>query len=200
MNPSTNVLFQTHSQGCEVGCGFSSSVCACCNQPEEQDIIGSDGHLEQLPPYSRYPEDGHSDQKMPLLAAPTPLHSRAPVAGTDPSMPLMHDVPDIPEDHRRQPQSMTDGSELARHTSRPSMSNLEHMASRGTLLTTSTDKTWKEKSWKEKRKTRFCGIPFWWILLTLSVLAFIALVLGAVIGGFMGGQRHESKKQTMASP
>ncbi|KAF2723092.1 hypothetical protein K431DRAFT_220801 [Polychaeton citri CBS 116435] len=166
---------------------------------EEQDIIGVDGHLEQLPPYSRYPEEGLGDQKMPLLAAPTPLHSRAPVAGSDPSMPLMHDIPDLTVEHRRRPQSMMDESDLARHGSRPSMSNLEQMASRETFSSSNTDKTWKEKNWKEKRKTRFCGIPFWWLLLTACVLAFIALVLGAVIGGFLGGQRHESKKLASSS-
>ncbi|KAK7544302.1 uncharacterized protein J3D65DRAFT_545147 [Phyllosticta citribraziliensis] len=35
---------------------------------EEQDIIGPDGHMEQLPPYSRFPEEGPT--KASLLAVP----------------------------------------------------------------------------------------------------------------------------------
>ncbi|KAK5118146.1 hypothetical protein LTR62_004193 [Meristemomyces frigidus] len=158
---------------------------------EEQDIIGADGHAEQLPPYTRYPEDG--PEKIPLLAAPTAptaLHSRAPVAGTDPTMPLMHDTlrpPPTPE-----PQSMTDESTLLRSTTN-SLANEEAMNTTSSSKSMISYKSWSEKSWKEKRKTRVCGIPFWWILLTMSVLVFIAVVLGGVIGGFVMGQNRKSQ-------
>ena len=57
----------------------------------------------------------------------------------------------------------------------------------------SNNKSWSEKSWKEKRKTRFCGIPFWWLLLSFCVVAFIAIVLGASIGGFMANAKKHAK-------
>ncbi|KAK4975643.1 hypothetical protein LTR28_009045 [Elasticomyces elasticus] len=49
----------------------------------------------------------------------------------------------------------------------------------------SSEKSWKEKSWKEKRKTRFCGIPLWWMLLAGGIMVFLAIVLGGAIGGFV---------------
>jgi len=152
---------------------------------EEQDIVGEDGHTEQLPPYTRYPEDG--PEKIPLLGVPAPptaLHSRAPVAGTDPTMDLMHNAIHPLPAPAPAPQSMTDTSRLVRQTSERAVgdANLHR--------DTFSNKSWSEKSWKEKRKTRFCGIPFWWILLSLSVTAFIAAVLGGVIGGFVKHQER----------
>lgn len=156
---------------------------------EEQDIIGEDGHTEQLPPYTRYPED--APEKMPLLevpaapAAPTALHSRAPVAGTDPTMDLMHNT--IIPQSTPTPQSMTDGSALTRQSTARSARSLEsHQNS------TASNKSWSEKSWKEKRKTRFCGIPFGWLLLSVSVLAIIAIISGGVIGWFVEHQGNRA--------
>lgn len=154
---------------------------------EDQDIIGEDGHTEQLPPYSRYPEDG--PEKVPLLV-PTALHSRAPVAGTDPAMALMHH-PLLPSP-TPVPQSMTDVSTLARQSTRGSVQYLlPSSSSSRTSSMFKENKSWSEKSWKEKRKTRVCGlIPCWWILLAVGVLVFIAAVLGGVIGGFVAGGKH----------
>lgn len=164
---------------------------------EDQDLVGEDGHTEQLPPYSRYPEDG--PEKMPLL--PVALHSRAPVIGTDPGMPLMHTT--IQPAPTPVPQSMTDESALERQRSR--------MSGVGLLGSTSSDtssekeksylqKSWKEKTWKEKRKTRVCGIPFWWILLGVCVLTFITAVLGGVVGGFVAGGKHARDKYDALLP
>ena len=152
---------------------------------EEQDIIGDYGHIEQLPPYTRYPEDG--PEKAPLLGVPNPptaLHSRAPVLGTDPAMDLMHT--------RLQPaqQSMTDASNLQRQPSTMSRASMLHNDDASSSPTSlKSHKSWSEKSWGEKRKTRFCGIPFWCFLLALGVLGFVAAVLGGVIGGFVVGQK-----------
>ncbi|EME76889.1 uncharacterized protein MYCFIDRAFT_217131 [Pseudocercospora fijiensis CIRAD86] len=156
---------------------------------EDQDLIGEDGHTEQLPPYSRYPEDG--PEKMPLL--PMALHSRAPVAGTDPGMPLMHTT--LEPSPTPQPQSMTDESALERQHTRMSRISGQALINSGSSDSTSmTKKSWKEKTWKEKRKTPFCGIPFWVILLGISVIVFISAVLGGVIGGFVAGGKHARDK------
>jgi len=157
---------------------------------EEQDIVGMYGHTEQLPPYSRYPEDG--PEKVPLLApeAPSALHSRAPVAGSDPTMDLMHThIQPQPTQH---PQSMTDASNL--RAGRPhSMASMERMHSNSPEDSVLSNKSWKEKSWQEKRKTKFCGVPFWLILLAAFVLGFIAAVIGGVLGGFFSRWKHHAK-------
>lgn len=160
---------------------------------EDQDLIGELGHTEQLPPYTRYPEDG--PEKVPLLmpTAPTALHSVAPVAGTDPSMPLMHTMI-TPSEQPRATQSMTDESALHRQSSRLSAQQL--MSSRSSVISSSTpsydkDRKWSDKTWKERSKHRVCcGIPAWCILLAVCVIVFIAAVIGGVIGGFVAGGRH----------
>ncbi|KAF2767600.1 hypothetical protein EJ03DRAFT_383929 [Teratosphaeria nubilosa] len=155
---------------------------------EEQDIIGEDGHTEQLPPYSRYPEDG--PEKMPLLVpeAPRALHSRAPVAGTDPTMSLMHNTLQPTQTPQPELQSMSDASTLREIRTRSTADNEPLIEN-----SVASKKSWSEKSWKEKRKHKFCGIPFWWYLLALAVLVFIAAVLGGVIGGFVGNaSRHKT--------
>jgi len=163
---------------------------------EEQDIVGMYGHTEQLPPYSRYPEDG--PEKVPLLApeAPSALHSRAPVAGSDPTMDLMHThIQPQPTQH---PQSMTDASNL--RAGRPhSMASMERMHSNSPEDSVLSNKSWKEKSWQEKRKTKFCGVPFWLILLAAFVLGFIAAVIGGVLGGFFSRWKHHAKPLNMSS-
>ena len=152
---------------------------------EEHGMVGDYGHTEQLPPYTRYPED--APEKMPLMGVPNPppaLHSHAPVLGTDPGMSLMHD--------NIQPaqQSMTDASNLQRQPSimsRMSGPPAEIVNSRPDSL--ASRKTWKEKSWKEKKKTRFCGIPFWYFLLGAGGCCFVVIMIGAVVGGYVEGTK-----------
>lgn len=151
---------------------------------EEQDIVGYYGHAEQLPPYSRYPEDG--PEKAPLLpvpAPPTASHSHAPVPGSDPGMALMHEQLQPPQ------QSMTDQSELDRQPSTVSRSSANRDGVESTQESDASKKTWTEKSWKEKRKTRVCGIPCWWYLVAVVALVFILVLIGGSIGGFVAGQR-----------
>jgi hypothetical protein len=149
---------------------------------EEQDIIGSDGHAEQLPPYSRYPENG--PEKMPLL--PTALHSRAPVHGTDPGMALMHAA--------LQPtssaQSMTDASELEPLQSTSELALPPTHAPRS--FSQYGEKESSRKSfWKERMNRRVCGIRLWWILAILGAVLFVLALVGGVAGGYLAGQRSK---------
>ncbi|EMC92719.1 hypothetical protein BAUCODRAFT_37619 [Baudoinia panamericana UAMH 10762] len=157
---------------------------------EEQDIIGEDGHTEQLPPYTRYPED--APEKMPLLVpeAPRALHSRAPVAGSDPTMSLMHTP--IQPSQTPQPQSMTDESNL--RAGRPASIASAEARNDSFVTDSSTSKSWKEKTWKERRKTKLCGVPLGWVLLVVGVAVFMVIVISAVIGGFLNHQKNEQKQ------
>lgn len=143
---------------------------------EEQDIVGADGHAEQLPPYSEYPENGVPKH----IVIVTPISDTAPLTATPSHLPVAQGGP----------QSMTDASARADAQSFTSMEQMESNQTRG-----STPKRWKNKSWKEKRKTKFCGIPFWWIMLSGCVLAFIAVVLGGAIGGFLSSQKKSGKSK-----
>jgi len=160
---------------------------------EDQDIIGPDGHTEQLPPYSRYPDEGPGEgpEKMPLL--PAALHSRAPVAGTDPTMPLMHTAL-LPTPAAPQPQSMTDESALAANAEAEADS--AGSANRGLITGRCKEepKSWRQKSWKEKKSTKFCGIPFWVYLSVGCTLLFLFAILSGVVGGFVAGDLNAQKK------
>ena len=158
---------------------------------EDQDLIGDFGHTEQLPPYTRYPEDGPEKPLLGVPDPPTALHSRAPVQGTDPGNPLMH-THLLPE----QRQSMSDESELRRQHSmasrRSTMPPLEPVSSSDTLM---GKKSWNEKTWQERRRTRMCcGIPFIWLALGLAVLLFTGALVGGVIGGYVVGKSKGTQR------
>lgn len=167
---------------------------------EEQDIVGVDGHTEQLPPYTRYPEDG---PKMPILAVPGELHSRGPVAGSDPGMPLMHHHVQPPPDPPMPRQSMTDQSNLDRHSvqdrgvdTHASLPLMERTDSEDTGF---SEKSWKEKSWKEKRKTKFCGVPLLWLIMAACAAGFIGAIVGGIMGGYASGSKHAKEKSDAES-
>ena len=46
-------------------------------------------------------------------------------------------------------------------------------------------KNWSQKSWKEKRKTKFCGIRFDWLLFIAAAL-FVIIVIAASISHTVG--------------
>jgi len=144
---------------------------------EEQDIIGVDGHSEQLPPYSEYPEDGTPKPVVLPVTQPVPRNN------TQLHLPL------IQQQTQQRPQSMSDAGARAAAVG---FSNMEEMDSSHSL--DSSAKSWNEKTWKEKRKTKFCGVPFWWLLLSGCVVAFIAIVLGGAIGGFLTFQKKHAPK------
>jgi hypothetical protein len=59
---------------------------------EEQDIIGPDGHTEQLPPYTRFPEEGPTKASLAAEASASSRVLPAPNAITDPDDPFMTPV------------------------------------------------------------------------------------------------------------
>lgn len=159
---------------------------------EEQDIVGVDGHTEQLPPYTRYPEDG---PKMPILAVPGELHSRGPVAGSDPGMPLMHQHIPPPIPPPMVPQSMSDQSSLNRHSTQDrgidSHASMPLIERAGSDASDYSEKSWKQKTWKEKRKTKVCcGLPLLWIIIAASAIGFIGAITGGIVGGWVTGSQH----------
>lgn len=158
---------------------------------EDQDLIGDFGHTEQLPPYTRYPEDGPEKPLLGVPDPPTALHSRAPVQGTDPGNPLMH-THILPE----QRQSMADDSTLRRQASttsrRSAMLPLEQTSSNDSLM---GKKSWNEKTWQERRWTRLiCGIPFIWLAIGIAALLFVGALVGGVIGGYVVGKSNGTEQ------
>ncbi|KAF2843389.1 hypothetical protein M501DRAFT_83918 [Patellaria atrata CBS 101060] len=138
---------------------------------EEQDIIGPDGHTEQLPPYSRFPEEGPTKASMAALEG-TPTES-PPVSNQ--SQDTIVQMPDA------SPTESFRGLVIP-----PSTSTGDSVAS---------EKRWNEKTWKEKRKTKFLWgkVPLWVILSGLIVIMIFATILGAVVGSFVTKEKMEKK-------
>lgn len=138
---------------------------------EEQDIVGSFGHTEQLPPYSRFPDTyDNKAAAVGLLSAtgepaggPSTHHSPVEMQERQPSR---VDVPFT---------DITDGDRDARETPSPDP------------IVLNSEKRWKQKTWKEKRKTKLWGpISVGAALLTVGVVVLIAGICGGVIGGVLG--------------
>ncbi|KAB8338705.1 hypothetical protein FH972_021650 [Carpinus fangiana] len=144
---------------------------------EIQDIIGPDGHSEQLPPYTRYPEE-----------------SAAKVAAAQPLLPSIGEgsteSPSSP-DHAllfpRRPHNFDE--------SRPEP--VEEMRRRGGHEQPSyagSERMWKEMSWREKRQQKVLGVPLWLFLMIMLAITIFAAVSGGVIGGILG--RHQATDES----
>lgn len=133
---------------------------------EDQGLMGLDGHTEQLPPYSKYPEQGPASPVVPMTQPVTPQESIAlgNLGSPDSQTTLIR------------PNNGHGADQLNRSPSLP-LSEPPSFSS--------SEKSWSEKTWKEKRKTRFFGgkIPLWAIVLGFVLVFILAVILGGAIGG-----------------
>ncbi|KAK8195092.1 uncharacterized protein BKA78DRAFT_100073 [Phyllosticta capitalensis] len=182
---------------------------------EEQDIIGPDGHTEQLPPYSRFPEEGPT--KASLLAVPeeygmyetdTPAGGATAASGaavaaaataaaagsaTNPSAEALvgnastnRGVTNGPNDGQNgQGQTGSDASSTVVGT--------DHGNDR---------RPWSEKTWDEKKKTKILWgkVPLWLLIIALVIILILAIVLGAVIGTLVTRDKMADKKHQYQNP
>lgn len=151
---------------------------------EEQDIVGIEGHAEQLPPYSRYPETyDNKSAAVGLLSATTP----------EPGPSSRQEAPVEMSERPRQ-------DEVQRHVSEESIppTSAAPAATAATAASAATapihppisekqpEPRWREKNFKGKLKHKIFGkLRVWWILLFLAVVIVIATVCGGVIGSFI---------------
>lgn len=142
---------------------------------EADDIIGPDGHTEQLPPYTRYPD------------AFVPKNNASAAAGAGATL-----------------QSLPETSQLTLNNSQSMLSAASTLNSddgRPPLIPASQSDgsgSFKER-WSEKGKKRFCNgkVPMW--VLVLIILIFIVL-LGGIVGGMLEHKHGEHKGQQQAIP
>ncbi|KAF2457861.1 hypothetical protein BDY21DRAFT_342983 [Lineolata rhizophorae] len=136
---------------------------------EEQDIIGPDGHTEQLPPYTRFPDEGHAKTAFtPLTVTTSNVDNGAETTNSNDTL-----VPN--------------GGAAVTSPHRVSSTDVPFTnVSIDNGSSDMSEKKWKEKTWREKRKTKvlFGKISFCTVLVVVSVVVIIAIVVGAVIGAF----------------
>ncbi|OJD40582.1 uncharacterized protein BKCO1_1000640 [Diplodia corticola] len=185
---------------------------------EEQDIIGPDGHTEQLPPYSRFPEEGPT--KASLMAVPEEFDlvtgteagvaagatagvaagaaagglAASPAATHGPSM-SQEGLPSSNSSMMMQPmangQTTPQSQEPLQAQDRSASEEMQPDSSGNP-----NDKSWSEKSWQEKRKTRILWgkVPLWVFITALVIIVILAVILGVVIGTFMAKGRMDKNK------
>ncbi|KAK0640909.1 hypothetical protein B0T16DRAFT_430892 [Cercophora newfieldiana] len=163
---------------------------------EVADIIGPDGHTEQLPPYTRYPDEAYARKVRNLEESPGTTTGGATIVAA--AAPLQTSgIQVIPGAGgiglaTRNPEfeSMDDlGSPRSRHSSRSFTSD----ASQHEINIAAAEYSEKgkaEKPWQSSMRRRVCGIiPLWSVLLTLAVLTLMGVILGSVIGAFMSKEK-----------
>ncbi|BDD56896.1 hypothetical protein MPDQ_006361 [Monascus purpureus] len=133
------------------------------------DIVGPDGHTEQLPPYSRYP-----DGVVPAVEPVPEPHNNNPDTTTD-------------EDHLYN----FDGPPASGTSSRTLVS--ERSPARNSQPPTASAAAAGQTVLNEKAEGRgprrvCCGLPIWTFVL-IAVVMVICAVIGGVIGGLLGAKR-----------
>ena len=146
---------------------------------EIADIIGPDGHTEQLPPYTRYPDEAYSrkvrDAENPEEPTPAITLQTIPVIPGAGGMGLAPRNPEFDSaDDLNSPQS--------RNSLRSFNSNVSHHEINMAATAVNEKRPWQKRAGRKA----FGVIPYWAICLTITALLLMGIVLGAVIGSFFG--------------
>jgi hypothetical protein len=143
---------------------------------EADDIIGPDGHAEQLPPYSRYP-----------LAEPTKEAFAPGVAD--------------PDDLSSESLHMIDSSDPASRgddANDSPQASLIPAAAAGEGDASGASKERRKEA--NKRRGCFGRFPTWVVVLGVFFLVVLAAILGGVIGRYVGSKRSRGTVQSPPSP
>lgn len=151
---------------------------------EEQDIIGLDGHTEQLPPYSRYPTEGPTKAALAAEASATPIEPPSVV-----SLNTVYDVPHISPVSPLSPVSPIRFPPPQQETHRdvaPIALPVSLSQSAASLSSTEQDASEKQetpqsvKSWRSKKL--WGRVPMGVAIALLVLVLIFAIILGAAIG------------------
>jgi hypothetical protein len=189
---------------------------------EEQDIIGPDGHTEQLPPYTRYPDEGPTkaslaaqesasrvlpvsnpgpDAEDPFSTPVSPVSPLTPLSSSAPVLPSAPFLPSVTPARLPPQRPETQTGNVARVTSTystPAQVPAEPSdSSSATLL--SPEHVYSEKPEHAETKTswrkkKLWGkIPMGVVAVVLVLLLVFAIALGAAIGTVIA-KKHNGKK------
>jgi hypothetical protein len=168
---------------------------------EEQDIIGPDGHTEQLPPYSRYPEEGSTNapSKAALAVDANVAHTVTPVAAPVTAPPIASDdaapspVSPISPTQPLPPQRQDTQSRnvpvaaVAASSTAPSVSSTDQGISEKAEAPGKTENWRKKKLWGK--------IPMGVALILLVLVLIFAIILGAAIGTYVAKKDRNDNRR-----
>lgn len=148
---------------------------------EAADLIGPDGHTEQLPPYTKYPDETFVRKPRPAVLPDITGAGGIGLATRNPEFASQEDL------------SAPPSAVPSRHSTGSAMSG----ASAAPVAGATTDISEKhrekhpEKKWKTMAKQRVCGvIPVWALCLAVTVIVVLALLLGILLGILMARKAH----------
>ncbi|KZF19764.1 hypothetical protein L228DRAFT_40378 [Xylona heveae TC161] len=149
------------------------------------DIVGPDGHTEQLPPYTRYP-DGH--QPSPVvnthgLDSAAAAGAAGAAAGTDAA--ATHALPGADA-----------GTPVTMSPSPQERIQPQTSETQTTLVEPDHSGSFKEKL-TEKSKHRVCWgkVPMWLFAVSIALIVIFAAILGGVVGGLVSNENRHSAQQ-----
>ncbi|KAF1947944.1 hypothetical protein EJ02DRAFT_8816 [Clathrospora elynae] len=182
---------------------------------EEQDIIGPDGHTEQLPPYSRYPDEGPTKASLAaeasvsrLIPAPTPVDPDnpfntpvspvSPLSATSFSAPAPPLLPTITPARLPPQRPETQTGNAAPATSAQSNTVPAEPSDSSSASLLATENSFSEKAEPAERhapwhKRKLWGrVPLGVALIVLVLTLIFAVALGAAVGTFVAN-KHRNK-------
>ena len=144
---------------------------------ETGDIVGTDGHVEQLPPYTRYADNVLAKGDMREIRTPA-ASMRAPS--------IRGGAVVSAEDEAADESSTLIGSESA--------VELARLGSNGDEEAVSRKEGWVARG----NKRRCCGLPLWTMILICAIVT-LATTAGGVIGGLIGNDKGSDTAHAKAS-
>lgn len=150
------------------------------------DLVGPDGHTEQLPPYTRYPDGVVPKEEGSFEAA-----TDAGVIGEENQPDRQEDVPDREDTPRPLAAARPAPPPPAPHSEPPEDPPTGVMAFEEKLKTTG-------------KKKACCGLPIWTLVLVCVVILVVACI-GGIIGGVLGTRKaasdeNQKKQQGSSDP
>ena len=154
---------------------------------EAADLVGPDGHTEQLPPYTRYPND-LPPKDGPQEALPAAISPVSPVAN--------------PGNHAESSQdtliaARSNSSEIGRPTIDDSSTQLNPTSAGATAQHDDSGNFKESMSKKSKRRVCWDRLPIWAVVLLLLI---VGILIGAVIGGILGHKAGQEKATQSIPP
>lgn len=175
------------------------------------DLIGPDGHTEQLPPYSRYPdgggpkvvEDGYESVSDPGVPREAQQPNEAQ-QGTQPILNASSGALALAPEQQGASQRGSgtgngngsgigngngngNGSEIGRNESPPLATGAAAAAPVSGVM------AFEEKLKSKGKKTACCGLPVWTLVLVIAVMV-VAASIGGAIGGVLGARKAENNE------
>jgi hypothetical protein len=148
---------------------------------EIADIIGPDGHTEQLPPYTKYPEVGLARKSRPVVRTSVSGAGGIGLATRNPEFSSQEDL-SSPREQNSQEGINSPQSRQSIRSIQSIRSNPHEVLTRSTNADASSSEKPHQRKWQQVARRKICGIiPVWCIVLAATTLLLFGVILGATL-------------------